>query len=968
MFKINKIILLLIAALLSCQAVAQSPATIKQYQKAFTTYPFSQPDPVPNSTNVYPYFRFDGFTDKPEQKKWKVIELENDFIKVIIMPQIGGKIWTAIDKKNGQSFIYDNDAIKFRDIAMRGPWTSGGIEINYGIIGHTPGVATPVNYLTKENSDGSASCFLSLLDLLTGTRWSLEIRLPKDKAYFITRSFWHNGTGIYQPYYTWMNMGQKVSDSLEYIFPGDHYIYHDGKAYPWPVNKKNGKNISIYNQNNFGGPKSYHVTGVYSKYFGAYWQKENYGMIHYAPRQDKIGKKIWIWGLSRAGMIWEDILTDHSGQYTEIQSGRLYNQNASSSVLTPFKQFYFMPYNSDTWTEYWYPFQDTDGVMSADLNGVINLEQKQDSVIVFISPVSYIHDTLKVFDTQGQGIYSKLIKLQPLQPFKQNIPIKNDQQIGKIVLGKTIVNLQDSADKVLDRPLKAPSDFDWNSAYGSYLKGKYASGTRHYDEAEKFIRASLDKESFFIPALTTMSYLQYRKMNYDSAFYYARKALSIDTYDPAANYYYGLAALKLNKWYDALDGFQVAAITSPFRSAAYTELSKMQIQKQHYEKAYKLAVKSLVNNTKNITALQLQYLASRLMENPNKDIKQRILKLDPLNHFIRFENYWQQKIGNSKEKFTSLIRDELPAQTYLNLAIWYDNLGRKEESKEILEICPDKNDEILYWLAYLYKNDVDANKWLNKADDGDPHFVFPYRAESAIIMQWAVSNAESWKPRYYLALIENSHRHKAKALSLLKSIKGQIDFAPFFVTRARLRNPSDTNNILKDYKTAASINQKDWRYEKYLSEYLLSLNKKLQALQVIEPYYKNDPENYIAGMLYVQCLILNDQYKKAEKVLSNLHILPFEGATGGHRLYEQIKLMLALKQLKKHNYKAALQKVNESRKWPEHLGVGKPYPDRINDSLQNNIEKLIQKSKQTHSLDNEQIRLYMEKVKGISKK
>jgi hypothetical protein len=949
--------------------VAQSSSTVSEYDTTLTTYPFSQPNPVANSTNIYPYFRFDGFTDNPIQKKWKVVELENDFIKVFIMPQIGGKIWTAVDKKNGEPFIYDNDAVKFRDIAMRGPWTSGGIEINYGIFGHTPGVSTPVNYVTRENPDGSASCILSLFDMLTGTRWSLEVRLPKDKAYFVTKSFWHNGTGIYQPYYTWMNMAQKVRDSLEYIFPGNHYIFHDGKRYSWPIDKKNGKNISIYNQNNFGGSKSYHVTGIYSKYFGAYWKEENFGMIHYALRQDKIGKKIFIWGLSRQGKIWKDILTDHAGQYTEMQSGRLYNQNAPPSVLTPFKQFHFMPYNTDTWSEYWYPFKNTGGVASADLNGVFNLKRKGGDVTLFISPVSYINDTLKVRDTDGKLIYHNSVHLKPLQSFQQTISLNNSEEIGKIILGESIVNLQDSSAKTLDRPLKPDSDFDWNSAYGLYLKGRYASGTRHYKEAEKGIRASLDKESFFMPSLTEMAYLQYRKMNYDSSFYYARKALSIDTYAPAANYYYGLAALKLNKRYDALDGFQIAVITPKFRSAAYTELSKMQIRKQHYKKAYKLAAKSLVYNSKNITSLQLQYLASRLMGHTDaiKDIKKHVLKLDPLNNFIRFENYWQQKTKHSKKEFTDLIRDELPQQTYLNLAIWYYHLGRKEESKKILEICPEKNDEILYWLAYLNKDNADANKWLNKADTGDPHFVFPYRNESATVMQWAVRYTQNWKPRYYLALIVNFHNHKRKALNLLESIKKQINFAPLYVTRARLRDSTNTAAILKDYKTAASVNKKDWRYGKYLSEYLLTLNKKKRALKVIAPYYKKDTDNYITGMLYARCLMLNDQYKDAEKVLGSIHILPYEGAKNGHKLYKQIKLMLALQLLKHRNYQKALKKVDESRQWPEHLGVGKPYPNMINDRLQNEIENLIRKAEKKHKLNKKQINSYVSKVKAINK-
>jgi hypothetical protein len=938
-------------------ATAQNNSTVKEYQKAYTTYPFSNPNPIPDLGNIYPYFRYDGFTDKPVSQKWKVVVLENDFIKVMIMPQIGGKIWTAIDKKNGKPFIYDNDAIKFRDIGMRGPWTSGGIEINYGTFGHTGGVSTPVNYLLKENPDGSASCILSLPDLMTGTRWSLEVRLPKDKAYFITKSFWHNGTDIYQPYYTWMNMGQKVTDSLVYIFPGNHYIGHDGSIHDWPYDESNHKKISIYNQNNFGGSKSYHVTGTYSKYFGAYWQREDFGMIHYAPRQDKIGKKIWIWGLSQQGMIWEKVLTDHSGQYTEMQSGRLYNQNAPASVSSPFKQFYFTPYNTDTWSEYWYPFQRTQGVASADLNGVINLKQQAKSVTIYVSPVSYINDTLTVLNTKGEVIYRRSVSLQPLQSFKQEIALQGHEQVGKVTLGKSIVNLRDTAAKVLDRPLLPDQDLDWNSAYGLYLKGKYAAGTRHYEEAEKCIRASLAREAFFIPALTAMSYLQYRKMNDDSAFYFARKALSIDTYDPAANYYYGLAALRLNRWYDAADGFQVATITPQFRSAAYTELSIMQMRKREYEKAYTLAGKSLVNNTRKITALQLQYLASGAMGKTviERAIEKRILKLDPLNDFIRFEKYWKQRSASSKDAFTGLIRDELPAQSYLNLAIWYDHIGRWKECAAVLEACPDKSGEIFYWLAYLHQSDKAGKQWLDQANASDAAFVFPFRSESDKVMRWAAGHTNNWKPRYYLALIEHFHGHNTSALKLLTAVKGKVNFAPFFITRAQLRNPSDTANILQDYKTAAATDAKDWRYGKYLAGYLLSHGDKKRALQVIEPYYNRNPGNYVVGVLYITCLIQNDKYRAAEKMLSKIHILPFEGATSGHSLYKHVKLMLALQLLQKRDYKAALLKVGESRRWPEHLGVGKPYQDMINDDLTNNIEKMIRQS--TKDRQNDQIKI-----------
>ena len=170
--------LTLAAACLATPLAAQAPrATVREFTRMFPTYPFSDPNPIPVVGRIYPYFRFDGFTDVAEPRAWKVVELENAYLKVWILPDIGGKIWNAVDKRTGRSFIYFNQVVKFRDIAMRGPWTSGGIEANYGIIGHTPNVATPVDYVTRTNPDGSVSCIVGALDLLTRTPWRLEIRL-----------------------------------------------------------------------------------------------------------------------------------------------------------------------------------------------------------------------------------------------------------------------------------------------------------------------------------------------------------------------------------------------------------------------------------------------------------------------------------------------------------------------------------------------------------------------------------------------------------------------------------------------------------------------------------------------------------------------------------------------------------------------------------------------------------------------
>src|SRR3954452_8133665 len=306
-------------------------ATVREFTETFPTYPFSNPNPVPVFNRVYPYYRFDGYTDQPVERAWKVVELENAYLRVRVLPEIGGKIWTAIEKSTGRAFLYDNHVVKFRDIAMRGPWTSGGLEPNYGIIGHTPNCATPVDYAVSVASDGTARVTVGTLDLLTRTAWRLEIALPADAAYFTTRSLWQNTSGIEQPYYSWMNAGIKAAGSLEFAFPGTKYLGHVGEVGAWPVHPENGKNLAFYDQNDFGSYKSYHVFGEYSGFWGAYWHDDDFGMARYSPRDEKLGKKIWIWGLSRQGMIWERLLTDADGQYVEVQSGRLFNQASEDS-------------------------------------------------------------------------------------------------------------------------------------------------------------------------------------------------------------------------------------------------------------------------------------------------------------------------------------------------------------------------------------------------------------------------------------------------------------------------------------------------------------------------------------------------------------------------------------------------------------------------------------------------------------
>ena len=165
---INEYRLIIILLLFIIPNNIKSQVSIKESNKDLKTYDFSDPNPIPifvSNPKIYPYFTFDGYNIESKLKKFNVIELENDYIKVLVTPELGGKVLGAIDKTSGEEFIYKNEVVKFRNISMRGPWTSGGIEFNFGIIGHHPSTATPVDYKIRKNEDGSVSCFVGNIDL-----------------------------------------------------------------------------------------------------------------------------------------------------------------------------------------------------------------------------------------------------------------------------------------------------------------------------------------------------------------------------------------------------------------------------------------------------------------------------------------------------------------------------------------------------------------------------------------------------------------------------------------------------------------------------------------------------------------------------------------------------------------------------------------------------------------------------------
>jgi Tfp pilus assembly protein PilF len=929
----SRFVMLLSFLLIVQLLFAQQKATVSEELKEMLTYPYSDPNPNPilsgNSPKVYPYYSFDGFTTVPQIKKWKVVTLENDYIKVFVYPELGGKVWGAIDKTTGKDFIYSNDVVKFRNIAMRGPWTSGGIEFNLGLVGHTPATAGPVDYVTRENADGSVSCIVGSMDLPSRTQWRVEIRLPKDKAFFETIPLWNNPTPLTQSYYCYMTGAAAVTDDLEFFYPGNQALEHSGEVKPWP--EQDGHVKSMYTNNAYDSHTSVHVVGEYNDFFGGYYHKSEFGFGHWALYNDMPGRKLWLWALSREGEIWKDLLTDTHGQYMEFQAGRSFNQYEQSKFRSPIKELPFNPGVTDQWKEIWFPVKEIGGMQEVSPLGILNVTRENGMLQLGVNALAFVKAKVSV-ESNGKNVFSEERLFKPEDVYKTSVKLDDDAPYNVKVEGMDLEHSSDNP-KLIKRPFKTNIPADSTSAFSFYQEGIQFKENRSYEPAMKSLKQCLKTDPLFIDAMTALVELYYRRNQLDSALYFANQALQLDAYDPSANYYAGVTYRAQGNWIDALETLGWAARSMQFRSEAYSQMAGIEMQLYDYELAKQYASQSLDYNRFNFNAMTVLAVVERQEGNllqANKMLD-AILSLDPLNHFADFERYRLNNIPENLQLFKSHITNEFPYQTYLELALTYNSLGLKNDAISVLENAPEQP-LILIWKAYLKQD----SSQLEAAARLTPDFVFPYRTETVSALNWAVQNNTSWKFKYYLGLNYWAIQRDADALRIFRSCGSEPDFDTFYTSRAYLLNKLNDTQELTDLQKAKQLNPGNWRNWSKLIDYYENTSDKEIALALSTEATKKFKENFNICLQFARLQLDNAQYKPCIQTLQKINIVPFEGSVQGKSIYEQAYLFYAINLMKDGNYKEAIGKLNKSKEWPENLGVGKPYdPDnRIQDYLE----------------------------------
>jgi tetratricopeptide (TPR) repeat protein len=275
-----------------------------------------------------------------------------------------------------------------------------------------------------------------------------------------------------------------------------------------------------------------------------------------------------------------------------------------------------------------------------------------------------------------------------------------------------------------------------------------------------------------------------------------------------------------------------------YRSSANCQLGEIYLMEGKSGRAIEFLKRSLDYDAHNIKALEVLSTAYRLLKQPEKakETLSGILEIDPLNHLARFEQYLLEPGQQRLDDFKSLIRNELPHETYLEIAMHYVNLGLGDDALRLLEVAPEQA-TIRYWQAYLLreKSPERSLETLKKAAALSPYLVFPYREESIPVFQWADKALPGdWKAKYYLGLIYWGLRRQEEALGTLNQCGEQPDYAPAYVCRAWLEKGSNSRKALADFERAHAVDPKDWRNWFHLASYYdeLGMHDKAMTMAV----------------------------------------------------------------------------------------------------------------------------------------
>ncbi len=736
---------------------------------------------------VYPYPTIEKISDVKHDKEYEAVFLENDYLKVMVLPQLGGRIQRAYDKTNGYDFVYYNRVIKPALVGLTGPWISGGIEFNWPQH-HRPTTFLPVDYVLAEHEDGSCSVLLHDVDQMYGTKGLMKITLYPDKAYIEITGQLYNRTSLPQTFLWWANPAVSVNENTQSIFPPDvRAVMDHGKrdVSRFPIatgvyyKKDYSEGVDISRYKNIPVPTSYMAEKSKYDFVGGYDYGVGAGVLHVADHHISPGKKQWTWGCGDFGKAWDRNLTDEDGPYIELMTGMFTDNQPDFSWLKPFEE--------KTFTQYFMPYKAVGQVKNATTEAAVHLSFDGKAAKVIVYATSVYEKAEIVLTARGKVVLKEKARISPVDIFEREVALdgkagyagdrmsegeaasagasafvglrEEELHLAVYADGNCLVEYQPEAPEIpkLPEPAKAAKDpAQIQTCEELYLTGQHIEQYRHATYLpDPYYLEGLKRDPGDIRINNAYGQLLMRRGQFVRAEKYFRKALERLTernpnpYNSESYYLLGLDLFYQGKEAEAYDAFYKAAWSNEQQEMSFYYLAAIASKEGKYAKALALVEKGLVKNAHHIKARGLKaYLLRKLgrKEQARRWIAEN-LELDPFDFVSCFEQLLLEMTEDTvlTEKAESLNRKMRDFQeNYLMTARDYAEFGAYQEAILVLGQCTKEYPMLSYYEAYyryrLGEKEETIRALLKKAESACSDYCFPNKLEDIAVLRFAVGH------------------------------------------------------------------------------------------------------------------------------------------------------------------------------------------------------------------------------------
>lgn len=893
---------------------------------------------------VYPYPTVEKISDVKVDKEYEAVFLENDYIKVMVLPELGGRIQRAYDKTNGYDFVYYNQVIKPALVGLTGPWISGGIEFNWPQH-HRPTTFLPVDYQIVENEDGSSSVLLHDVDQMYGTKGLMKFTVYPDKAYIEITGQLYNRTSLPQTFLWWANPAVAVNDNTQSIFPPDvHAVMDHGKrdVSRFPIatgvyyKKDYSEGVDISRYKNIPVPTSYMAEKSKYDFVGGYDYGVDAGILHVADHHVSPGKKQWTWGCGDFGKAWDRNLTDEDGPYIELMTGMFTDNQPDFTWLRPFEE--------KTFVQHFMPYKGVGQVKNATTEAALHLSYENGYVNVIVYAASEYDNANIVLSVNEEEILHEQVKISPTDIYKTKVQLEGikeeDLYLAVYANGECLVDYQPEPEEIPEMPepakaAKDPSKIMTNEEL--YLTGKHIEQYRHATYLpDPYYLEGLKRDAGDIRINNAYGELLMRRGCFGEAEGYFRKALerlierNPNPYNSETYYLLGLTLFYQERFDEAYDAFYKATWSDEQKERSFYYLAVIDARKAKYAKALKHVENALVKNAHNIKARGLKAYLLRKLGRKEAALRwvDKNLMLDPFD-FVSCNEQILLGENNTDDRNKLKLKMRDFQENYLMTARDYAEFGAYEEAVEMLSFCTKNYPMLAYYEAYYRdKMGEDVAELLARAEAMPSDYCFPNKLEDIAVLSFAFMEGFATKSAYYLGNLYYDKLQWEKALVLWDASAKDDDTFPTVFRNLSLVYYNKCKNKAKAKEAmerAFALDKSDVRVFLELDQLYKKLGwsfeERLEKYEEHRELIGGRDDLYIE---YITLLNMTGQFEKAFECTMGRKFHPWEGGEGKITMQYTISLLeMAKKAINEERFSDAERMLRKALVYPENLGEGK---------------------------------------------